>query len=79
MEGDLMGECNIDHSKADVAKKLASQKAHLPANLRVQLLDFLDGDRSQETLNDLFHLLKKYDLATKSEQEDRNERLKTFK
>lgn len=74
-----MGVCNIDHSKADVVKKLAGQEAFLPIELSRQLEDFMQGRHSQETLNELFHLLKKYDLSSESEQEERNRKLRSFK
>ncbi|WP_411831012.1 hypothetical protein [Peribacillus castrilensis] len=42
-----------------------------------QTLDrYLEKGNSQETLNELFHLLKKYDLSTQEEQESRNDKLK---
>ncbi len=65
-KGDHMRVCDIDHSKTDVVKKLSSQKAFLSADPSVQLQEFLNDDHSQGTLNKLFHLLKKYDLATKN-------------
>ncbi|WP_106495266.1 group-specific protein [Lentibacillus sp. Marseille-P4043] len=70
-----MGSCNIDHSYQDVVKKLENQKEFLPADLYEQVSRFLDNEHSQETLNELFHLLKKYDLASKTEQEDRDRKL----
>lgn len=70
-----MGSCNIDHSYQDVVNKLESQHACLPADLSEQVNFFLDKDHSQQTLNELFHLLKKYDLASAAEQVDRNKKL----
>ncbi|PAV30447.1 group-specific protein [Virgibacillus profundi] len=69
-----MGVCNIDHSREDVVKKLKSQENFLPEELNKKIHHFLKKEHSQETLNEVFHLLKKYDLAEKSEQEDRNEK-----
>ncbi len=73
-----MGVCNIDHSQESVLKKLKSQEEFLPQDLTDKLHHFLDEDRSQETLNELFHLFKKYDLASKSEQEERDGQLITL-
>ena len=66
-----MGTCNIDHSLADVKQKLADQQAFLPENLAHQITQFLTTSLDQATLNELFHLLKKYDLATEAEQKQR--------
>lgn len=73
-----MGVCNIDHSKTDVVNKLASQEAVLPVDLNRQLQAVLQGKHSQETLNELFHLLKKYDLVSEAEREERNKKLRSF-
>ncbi|WP_079525870.1 group-specific protein [Halobacillus hunanensis] len=67
-----MGKCNIDHSHADVVNKFESQEQFLPNHLVDGLQAFLRREHDQETLNDLFHLLKKYDLSSETEQEDRN-------
>ncbi|MFS0861258.1 hypothetical protein [Fredinandcohnia sp. 179-A 10B2 NHS] len=67
-----MSTCNIDHSKEDVHKKLESQKAFLPEELYLLGITFFKEDKSQQELNELFHLLKKYDLATNEEQVKRN-------
>ena len=69
-----MGACNINHSQQDVKKKWESQRAFLPADLNQKLSPFLEKEHSQETLNEVFHLLKKYDLISKEEQEERNEK-----
>lgn len=70
-----MSQCNIDHSFNDVLEKLQSQKEYLPAELFVKLQDFVKKDHAQETLNELFHLLKKYDLTASDEQAERNSQL----
>ncbi|WP_164670777.1 group-specific protein [Virgibacillus doumboii] len=70
-----MGKCNIDHSHADVVKKLESQESFLPDYLTQKIQSFLKEQHSQETLNDLFHLLKKYDLSSDNEREERNEKM----
>ncbi|KMP34263.1 group-specific protein [Bacillus albus] len=67
--------CNIDHSMKDVMNKLESQKSFLSEEIFKELKEFLQGNHSQETLNDVFHLLKKYDLVSEEEQETRNARL----
>jgi hypothetical protein len=68
--------CNIDHTNADTAKKLESQKTYLPKELYEGSEKLLAGNPDQETLNELFHLLKKYDLASESEKEERNNQLR---
>lgn len=70
-----MGQCTIDHSHEDVIKKLESQEAFLPKPLLKKCHLFLEHEHPQETLNELFHLLKKYDLASEQEQTERNEKL----
>ncbi|MBK5444638.1 MULTISPECIES: group-specific protein [Peribacillus] len=73
-----MGTCNLNHSQQDVRLKLESQMRFLPKDLGKKLGRFLENENSQETLNELFHLLKKYDLASKEEQDARNEKLNHF-
>ncbi|WP_096435136.1 group-specific protein [Alteribacter populi] len=73
-----MAECNLDHSLEDVKKKLESQSEFLPSNIFVQLKLFLEKDLSQATLNETFHLLKKYDLATDKEREERNVKMEAL-
>jgi citrate synthase len=67
-----VGQCNIDHSHEDVIQKLESQQVFIPEHVGEALQRFLKNQHSQQTLNELFHLLKKYDLASKEEQEERN-------
>ncbi|PGA97561.1 group-specific protein [Bacillus toyonensis] len=67
--------CNIDHSIEDVMNKLESQKDFLPETLFKDLNGFLQNKHSQEILNDIFHLLKKYDLVSEEERETRNAQL----
>jgi hypothetical protein len=67
-----MSTCNIDHSKDDVVKKLQSQESFLPKELYNKAALFLEQEHTQLTLNELFHLLKKYDLVTEEEQQKRN-------
>ncbi|MBP1155556.1 MULTISPECIES: group-specific protein [unclassified Paenibacillus] len=70
-----MGNCNIDHSQEDVIQKLDSQQDFLPEPMGKELHRFLESQHSQQTLNELFHLLKKYDLASYEEREERNKKL----
>ncbi|MEG7844194.1 group-specific protein [Bacillus mobilis] len=67
--------CNIDHSMEDVMNKLESQKNFLPEVIFKEVKGFLQGNHSQEILNDVFHLLKKYDLVSEEEREMRNTQL----
>jgi hypothetical protein len=70
-----MSNCKLDHSKEDVLAKLESQEAFLPKNTFKNTYSFLLKETSQAQLNELFHLLKKYDLASAEEQEDRNSQI----
>ncbi|MFD2371533.1 hypothetical protein ACFSO0_16525 [Brevibacillus sp. GCM10020057] len=70
-----MGECKLDHSAEDVQKKLAEQAPFLPQQQAEQLRAWLKVERSQEELNELFHLLKKYDLATQEERKEREAKM----
>lgn len=70
-----MSECKIDHSQDDVISKLKSQQSFLPDGIARTIELFLTEERPQQTLNELFHLLKKYDLASREEQERRNDSL----
>ncbi|WP_227939641.1 group-specific protein [Alkalihalobacillus deserti] len=70
-----MSSCKIDHPLEDVKNKLTSQKEFLPTDLHMRSEKFLETTRTQLELNELFHLLKKYDLATSEEQEKRNQQL----
>ncbi|PFP70664.1 group-specific protein [Bacillus thuringiensis] len=67
--------CNIDHSIEDVMNKLESQKNSLPEGIFKELKSFLQGNHSKKLLNDIFHLLKKYDLVSEEERETRNAQL----
>lgn len=68
-----MSSCKLDHPLVDVYSKLDSQKSFLPAELFEGCQQFLAEEPSQLELNELFHLLKKYDLASEEEQHSRNE------
>lgn len=71
-----MNTCNFDHSLEDVTKKLADQKSFLPEDLFNGSNQLLEQKPDQHTLNELFHLLKKYDLASEEEIAKRNEGIK---
>lgn len=70
-----MGECKLDHSVQDVKQKLKSQKEVMPPQLHKGCEAWLQTNPTQLQLNDVFHLLKKYDLASVEEQEQRNKAL----
>lgn len=70
-----MSQCSLDHSVEDVKKKYESQLEFLPAEINALFGAFLEKEHSQLTLNEVFHLLKKYDLASEEEKMARNEKL----
>jgi len=70
-----MSNCSINHSKEDVMLKLKNQKPYLFDELFIKVESFLLSETTQSQLNELFHLLKKYDLASKEEQIERNNKL----
>jgi hypothetical protein len=70
-----MSECKLDHSKEDVRNKYESQAAFLPEDMKGLFNQFFAKEHSQELLNEVFHLLKKYDLAPSEEKKERNNRL----
>lgn len=67
-----MSTCNIDHSNQDVCNKLQSQREFMPKSLFERVSVYLQSSPGQDELNALFHLLKKYDLVSSEEQENRN-------
>lgn len=70
-----MSECKLDHSHEDVKNKFESQSEYLPAELKPLFEQFFAQEHTQDLLNEVFHLLKKYDLATEEEKTARNKRL----
>ena len=70
-----MGECKVDHSPEDVRNKYANMEPHLPDELKPLFGEFLAGEHTQEIWNEVFHLLKKYDLASGDDREEKNNRL----
>ena len=73
-----MSRCRIDHSLEEVRKKLEEQQPFLPQELHSKCQHFLNEQLDQTTLNDVFHLLKKYDLASEEVREERNVELRNF-
>ncbi|MCM3442315.1 hypothetical protein AB3Z07_15335 [Metabacillus halosaccharovorans] len=73
-----MSNCKIDHSSEDVKKKLQEQSPFLNTILVEKCLLFLSTDTSQTELNELFHLLKKYDLSTDEEKNVRNRKIEAL-
>ena len=67
-----MSSCNLDHTLEDVKRKLAEQREFLPPVLAEQVSLFLTEQVNQGTLNEIFHLLKKYDLSEEAERVSRN-------
>jgi citrate synthase len=70
-----MSECKLNHSHEDVKNKLESQSEFLPLDVKEKFTVFFQKEHTQESLNEVFHLLKKYDLASDEEKEERNKRL----
>ncbi|WP_252311339.1 group-specific protein [Sinobaca sp. H24] len=67
-----MSSCSIDHTPEQVKEKLESQRGFMPEDVSQKADSLLTEELSQERLNELFHLLKKYDLAAPEEQSERN-------
>ncbi|CAH2714456.1 hypothetical protein BACCIP111895_01619 [Neobacillus rhizosphaerae] len=70
-----MSECKINHSQEDVKSKYESQTAFFPEEMKPLFDQFFAKEHTQEILNEVFHLLKKYDLATEEEKSERTNRL----
>jgi hypothetical protein len=70
-----MSECKLNHSHEDVKNKYISQAEFLPNHLKEMFTLFFQKEHTQDLLNEVFHLLKKYDLASDEEKEGRNNRL----
>ncbi len=67
-----MSTCKLNHSLDDVKKKLREQSPFLEAVLVEKCTLFLETELKQSELNELFHLLKKYDLSSAEEKNRRN-------
>ncbi|MCM3691667.1 group-specific protein [Neobacillus niacini] len=70
-----MSECKLDHTKEDVRNKYESQAGFLPEEMKTLFNQFFSEEHTQDLLNEVFHLLKKYDLASDEERNTRNNRL----
>lgn len=70
-----MSSCKIDHTIEDVTNKLASQHPFLPEDIYLICARVLERKPNQSLLNELFHLLKKYDLASDEEKQARHEKM----
>jgi hypothetical protein len=70
-----MGVCKLDHSRQDVLNKLEQQQEHLPEDMYRSFASYLEKERPQLELNEAFHLLKKYDLSSEEEQQERNKKM----
>ncbi|WHX99893.1 hypothetical protein [Neobacillus sp. DY30] len=70
-----MSECKLNHSHEDVRNKYESQEAFLPEDMKPLFEQFFSNEHTQDLLNEVFHLLKKYDLASDEERNERNNRL----
>ncbi|WP_236634029.1 MULTISPECIES: hypothetical protein [Exiguobacterium] len=62
----------VDHSLKDVSRRLERQSQCMPAHLYFQLEELLNWSLDQEVMNQLYALLKKYDVLTDIEREERN-------
>lgn len=70
-----MSECKLDHTLEDVRNKYESQAAFLPEDMKPLFNQFFTNEHTQDLLNEVFHLLKKYDLASEEEKSERNNQL----
>ncbi|MDP4170608.1 MAG: hypothetical protein Q8906_08355 [Bacillota bacterium] len=70
-----MSECKLNHSFEDIKRKFETQCAFLPSEINRAFFDYLNEYLPQEVLNELFHLLKKYDLSSNEEREQRNRKI----
>ena len=67
-----MDPSTVDHSLKDVSRSLERQSQYMPAHLYFQLEELLNWSLDQEVVNQLYALLKKYDVLTDIEREERN-------
>ncbi len=70
-----MSECKLNHSQEEVRNKYQSQEAFLPVDMKPLFEQFFSKEHTQDLLNEVFHLLKKYDLASEEDRNERNNRL----
>nr|WP_251136008.1 hypothetical protein [Exiguobacterium sp. s138] len=62
-----------DHSIEDVSRRLERQSQWMPAQLYYQFEELLSLHVDQSILNELYIALKKYDVLTDIERDERNE------
>lgn len=70
-----MSECKLNHTHEDVQNKYQSQLKFLPKEILSLFERFFAAEHTQQELNELFHLLKKYDLISDEEKVERNKRM----
>lgn len=70
-----MSNCELDHNHEDVMKKFESQKEFLPEEMVPLFELFFSKEHTQKILNEMFHLLKKYDLSSIEEKERREQQM----
>ena len=70
-----MSNCQLDHNREDVMKKFESQKEFLPGEIVPLFELFFSKEHTQKILNEMFHLLKKYDLSSSEEKERRENQM----
>jgi citrate synthase len=70
-----MSKCKLDHTNEDVRQKYQSQLEFLPKEMHSLFETFFADEHPQHELNELFHLLKKYDLISESEKAERNQQM----
>jgi hypothetical protein len=70
-----MSECKLNHSQEDVRNKYESQEAFLPDDMKPLFEQFFSKEHTQDLLNEVFHLLKKYDLVSEEDRIERSNRL----
>ncbi len=70
-----MSKCKLDHSLEDVQKKYEQQEQFLPDDMKRLFQTFFQKEHPQDLLNEVFHLLKKFDLASDKEKSERLNRL----
>ncbi|MBU8878711.1 group-specific protein [Bacillus sp. FJAT-29790] len=70
-----MSECKLDHSHEDVKQKFEQQREFLPGDMAPLFQSFFKKEHTQDILNEVFHLLKKYDLSSEEEKAERANRL----
>jgi hypothetical protein len=71
----IMSNCQLDHSQEDVKKKYESQLSFLSVEMIPLFEQFFSKEHTQNVLNEMFHFLKKYDLAPDEEKEERNKQM----